>query len=122
MRPRGEKGADGPASGSARGIVRDIDRELSRLDRSERALTRERALLLGARAALNGGPPQPVPRPRVSQIELIKYVGKHPGRSAEQIAEALQVRPVSVSTSLHRGRHNRYERRDDGWHVRPPPA
>jgi DNA-directed RNA polymerase specialized sigma24 family protein len=109
-----------PLSGSPAGVVRDIDRELSRLHRYEKAVAHERTLLLSARAALTGeteaGPSR---RRRVSQHQVAAYLEEHPGSWPAQIAEALQVPTTNVSTHLYRGRHTRYERRDDGWHLRP---
>ena len=43
-----------PLSGSPASVVREIDQELSRLQRYEKAVARERSLLLSARAALTG--------------------------------------------------------------------
>ena len=42
-------------------------------------------------------------------MEPLTYVGKHPGHSVEQIAEALQARVTSVSAQLYRGRDVRFE-------------
>jgi hypothetical protein len=113
--------SNGPPTGSARSVVREIDRELSRLDRLEKAVASERELLLSARAALTAdgraGLRQPVPH-----SELAAYLREHPGCSADRIAEALQATATSVSMHLYRGRHTRYESRDDGWYLRSRPS
>jgi hypothetical protein len=107
-----------PLGGSTRSVVREIDQELSRLDRWQRAATTERELLLSARAALAehaGGPPR---GRRVSQHDIAAYLTERPGSRPTQIAAALHARATNVSTHLHRGRRTRYERREDGWYLR----
>jgi hypothetical protein len=101
--------------------VREIDRELERLEEYEQAVASQRELLLRARAALSVSRGVRL-RVRVSTMGLLRYVGGHPGRSAEQIAEGLQARVTSVSTQLHRDRGIRFECRKDGWHLRPTPV
>jgi hypothetical protein len=109
-----------PPSPSARSVMREIDRELERLEEYEKAVASQRELLLRARAAPAASRHVRL-RERVSTMELITYVGKHPGCSAEQIAEGLQARANVVSAQLHRGRDVRFECREDGWHLRAPP-
>jgi hypothetical protein len=107
------------ASGSASSVVRQIDDELQRLNQCERAVATERELLLSARRALTSdivsGPVRPR---RLSQDDVAAYLAAHPRSSPSQIAEALDVPATNVSTHLYRGRHTRYERREDGWHLR----
>jgi hypothetical protein len=108
-------------SGSARSVVREIDQELSRLHKYEKALAAERELLLSARAALVGPDgADPARRRRVSQDEVAAYLAEHPGCSPAQIADALQAGATNVSEHLHRSRRTRYERREDGWYIRAP--
>jgi hypothetical protein len=109
-----------PPSVSARSVAREIDRELHRLEEHEKTVASQRELLLRARAALTVSR-QVRLRERVSPMELLTFVGKHPGCSAEQIAAALQARVTSVSAQLYRGSGVRFEVREDGWHLRPPP-
>ena len=112
-----------PLSGSPTSVVREIDQELSRLHRYEKAVAHERTLLLSARAALTGeAGAESSRRRRVSREEVAAYLKEHPGSWPAQIAESLQVPTTNVSTHLYRGRHTRYERRDDGWHLRPNAA
>jgi hypothetical protein len=112
-------GSKGPLNGSTRSVMREIDEELNRLDRWEMAAATERSLLLSARAVLAGKAGTPAARRRrVSQDDVATYLAEHPGRSPAEIAEALQVPATNVSTHLHRGRHTRYERREDGWYLR----
>jgi len=110
-----------PPSTSARSVAREIDRELKRLEEYEKALASQRELLLRARAALSVSRHVRL-RERVAIMELLNYVGKHPGCSAEQIAEGLQARANGVSAQLYRGRGVRFECREDGWHLRPAPG
>jgi hypothetical protein len=108
-----------PLRSSAASVVREIDEELERLDKYEQALASERALLLSARAALSGSAAAgPGRRRRVSRDEVAAYLAEHPGSWPAQIAEAMQVPTTNVSSHLYRGRHTRYERRSDGWHMR----
>jgi DNA-directed RNA polymerase specialized sigma24 family protein len=113
-------GAGGPVSGTARSVLREIDQELGRLTKWERAAAAERALLLSARAALADEAGKPMRRGRVSREDVAAYLTEHPGRSPAEIAEALQVPATNVSTHLYRGRNTRYERREDGWYLRAP--
>jgi hypothetical protein len=101
-------------------VVREIDRELDRLDRLENTVRSQRELLLSARAVLTpNGRTRPALRRRIAYSEVAAYLGKHPGSSADGIAEALQAAATVVSTHLYRGRHARYEFRKDGWYLRP---
>jgi hypothetical protein len=109
----------GTRSGSARSVVREIDRELERLEKLEKAVTSEREVLLSARAALtSNGAAGTALRARVSHAELGAYLAEHPGRSAAQIADALQAAVTGISSQLHRGKHTRYEHRNNRWYRR----
>src|ERR1700740_1807611 len=103
---------------SARSVVSGIDQELRSLQRREKALAAERERLLSARAALVGragaGPSR---GRRITQEDGAAYLSAHPGSWAGQIADALDVPVTNVSTHLYRGKHERFERRADGWHV-----
>jgi len=57
-------------------------------------------------------------RTRVSHAELGAYLAEHPGRSAAQIADDLQAAATGVSSQLHRGKHTRYEHRNNRWYRR----
>src|SRR6266566_3832399 len=110
--------AGGPLAGSARSVMREIEQELNRLDKWERAAAGERAVLLSARAVLAGDAgPRIAPRRRVSQDEIARYLAAHPGSWPGEIADALDAPATNVSTHLDRGRHTRYERREDGWYL-----
>jgi hypothetical protein len=106
-----------PLGGSPASVVRDIDEELSRLRSYEQAIAAERELLLAARTVLTGTA-APASRRRVSQAEVAAYLAEHPGSWPGEIAQALLAPATNISTHLYRGRHTRYERRDDGWHLR----
>jgi hypothetical protein len=108
----------GQRNGSARSVVREIDRELERLEKVEKAVASEREVLLAARAALTSNGAGPAVRQRVSREELESYVAEHPGRSVEEIADALQAALTGVSSQLHRGKHTRYARRNNRWYPR----
>jgi hypothetical protein len=104
-----------------RSVVREIDQELGRLDKWETAVAGERALLLSARAVLAGTASTRAGGSRarrVSQNDVTRYLARHPGSRPADIADALEVPATTVSTHLHRGRHTRYERREDGWYLR----
>jgi hypothetical protein len=114
---------DGVPSGSARGVVREIDRELDRLEKIERTVANERKLLLSARSALTrDGGAGPELRRRVSHNEIAAFLAENPGSSTAHVAEALQASTTSVSTHLQRGKHTRYESRNRRWYLRPLPG
>jgi hypothetical protein len=103
----------------ARSVVREIDRELQRLNQQERALASQRKLLLSARSALTeNGRPQRDLRRSITHREITTYVSEYPGCTATQIAKALQADATVVSNRLHRGKHTRYMCSDDRWYVR----
>jgi hypothetical protein len=107
------------ALSSSMGVIHEIDRELNRLEKCERVLASERQLLLSARAALAGEAAMGrARRRRLSQHDIAAYLAEHPGATAAQIAETLHVPATNVSTHLYRGRHTRYERREDGGYLR----
>jgi hypothetical protein len=107
--------AGGPVGGSARSVMREIDHELSRLERWQKAAASERELLLSARAVLaTKADPGPVRR-QLSQKDVAAYLAAHPGSWPAHIAAALHVPATNVSTRLYRGRH---KRREDGWYLR----
>lgn len=110
---------NGVASGSARSVVREIDRELNRLEKLERAVANERRLLLSARSALTrDGDAGPAQRGRVSHNEVAAFLAENPGSSTADVAEALQASGTSVSAHLHRGKYTRYESRNRRWYLR----
>jgi len=121
--------SNGPPSAAARSVVCDIDRELDRLAKYEKAVASERELSLRARAVLTNdggstltGNRGATLRARVSHTEILAHLGAHPGCSAEQIADALQARLAAVTPLLFRGRGTRYECREDGWYLYPQPG
>jgi DNA-binding MarR family transcriptional regulator len=100
-----------------RGVLREIDAELRRVERRlapYQRLQAERERLLAAKAALTGEGPAA----RVSQEQVAEYLREHPGSLPAQIASALQVPVTNVSAHLYRGKRDRFERRKDGWHVK----
>jgi hypothetical protein len=106
----------------SRGVMREIDRELERVNKGlsgYEALVREREQLLAARAALSGvGSARPGARARISQDDVAGYLAEHPDSSPAQIAAALGVPVTNVSAHLYRGKHTRFERGPAGWRVR----
>ena len=114
MVTQGQKNAaKGSPSGLARAVVREIDRELNRLAKHEKALASERKLLPRARTALIGECGDGS-RERVAQVEIAAYVAEHPGCRAAEIGWAVQAHPTSVEVHLYRGRDSLYEMRGDG--------
>lgn len=109
---------DNAQGGGSRGVVREIDQQLSRLDKREKQLEAERERLLAARAALTGrAVVTPRARRRVSQDEIASYLTANPGSRPGDIARALQVPATNIATHLHRGKGTRFTRQEDGWHV-----
>ena len=107
-----------PQAPAARGVVREIDQELKRLNKREEALAAERERLLNARAALTGrASVGPARGRRISQDDIAAYLAEHPGSWPAQIAEALEVPVTNVSAHLYRGMGERFERLKDGWHI-----
>lgn len=106
----------------ARGVLREIDQELERVNRGLSgydALVGERKRLLAARAALTGARPDAgAVRGRISQDDVAAYLGEHPGSWPAQIAAALGVPVTNVSAHLYRGKQERFQRGTDGWRVR----
>jgi DNA-directed RNA polymerase specialized sigma24 family protein len=105
-----------------RGVVREIDAQLERVDRGlagYEQLVNERRALLAARAALTGErAPDTSARSRTSQDEVAAYLLEHPGSLPAEIAAALRVPVTNVSAHLYRGKQTRFERGEDGWRVR----
>jgi DNA-directed RNA polymerase specialized sigma24 family protein len=107
------------SSGSARGVIRQIDRELERVDQrlsGYEPLLEERQRLLAARAALTGE--QDPPRRRASQDAVAAYLAEHPDSRPGEIAAALGVPATNVSAHLYRAKHTRFERGGRGWRLR----
>jgi hypothetical protein len=103
---------------AARGVLREIDQQLQRLNREEQALGRERESLLAARAALTGkAGAGPARGKRITQDDIASYLAGHPGSLPAQIAQALDVPVTNISTHLYRAKDERFERRKDGWHL-----
>jgi hypothetical protein len=103
---------------AARGVLREIDEQLNRLDNEERALGDERQRLLAARVALTGkAGGGPARGKRITQDDIAAFLAEHPGALPAQIAETLEVPVTNVSTHLYRAKGERFERREDGWHL-----
>lgn len=99
-------------------MIREIDQQLNRLDREEMALGAQRERLLAARVALTGkAGGGPARAKRISQDDIAAFLAEHPGSLPAQIAEALDVPVTNVSTHLYRAKDDRFERREDGWHL-----
>lgn len=107
-----------PHTPAARGVVREIDQELKRLNKREEALAAERERLLTARAALTGrASVGPARGRRISQDDIAAFLAEHPASWPAQIAAALEVPVTNVSAHLYRGKGERFERLKDGWHI-----
>jgi hypothetical protein len=103
---------------AARGVLREIDQQLHRLQREEQVLGRERERLLAARAALTGrAGAGPARGKRISQDDIASFLAEHPGSLPAQIAEAFGVPVTNISTHLYRAKDERFVRREDGWHL-----
>jgi hypothetical protein len=110
-----------PLGRGARGVMREIDQELERIDKGlsgYEPLLRERERLLAARAALTGEPAKDAGRGRISQDDVAAYLAEHPNSWPAEIAKALEVPVTNVSAHLYRGKSSRFERGNDGWRLR----
>ena len=111
-----------PLGRGARGVMREIDQELERIDKGlsgYEGLLRERERLLAARAALSGtGPVKGSAKGRISQDDVAAYLAEHPDSWPAEIAAALGVPVTNVSAHLYRGKRDRFDRGTDGWRVR----
>jgi hypothetical protein len=109
---------------SSRGVVAEIDEQLSKLDgklAAHESSIAERERLRAARATLLGEGPSASTR-RISQDDLISYLIENPGSRPSAVAEALGVSPETVSAHFYRGKLTLYIARGKGWHVRPQAA
>jgi hypothetical protein len=107
-----------PRGVGARGVVREIDEQLNRLGKEERALAAERGRLLAAKAALTGrASAGPARGKRISQDDIALFLRDHPGSLPARIAQALGVPVTNVSAHLYRAKGERFERKGDGWHL-----
>jgi hypothetical protein len=105
----------------ARAVVREIDQELERIERGlsgYEPLLRERERLLAARAALTGEEPAGSGKARTSQDDVAAFLAEHPDSWPADIAAALGVPVTNVSAHLYRGKRTRFERGEQGWHLR----
>ena len=76
----------------SRGLIAQIDSEISELDR-------ERARLVAARTALDRDRPR-----RFSQDNVAAYLSEHPGSTYIEIAHGLGSTPRNIAAHLNRGR------------------
>ncbi len=109
---------------ASRGLVADIDEQLSKLDGKlapHEPLVAERERLRAARAVLMGEGPAPV-APRISQDDVATYLIENPGSRAGAIAKALGVPLTTVSAHLYRGKLTLFVNRGKGWYVREQAA
>jgi hypothetical protein len=109
------------AGTGARGVVREIDQQLERIERGlsgYEPLLRERDRLLAARTALTGEKPSSLAKARISQDDVAAFLVEHPDSWPADIAAALDVPVTNVSAHLYRGKTTRFERGEDGWRLR----
>jgi hypothetical protein len=109
---------------ASRGLVAEIDEQLSELDgrlAPHEPLVAERERLRAARAVLLGEGPAPA-TPRISQDDLVGYLIENPGSRAGAVAKALGVPLTTVSAHLYRGKLTLFVSRGKGWHVREQAA
>lgn len=111
------------AGRGARGVVREIDQQLQRIETGlsgYEPLLRERERLLAARAALTGEAPASGSKARISQDDVAAFLAGHPDSWPADIASALDVPVTNVSAHLYRGKSTRFQRSKDGWRLRLP--
>jgi hypothetical protein len=109
---------------ASRGLVAEIDEQLSELDSKlapHEHVVAERERLRAARAVLMGESPPPQ-TPRISQDDLIGYLIEHPGSRASAAAKFFGVPLTTVSAHFYRGKLTTFVSRGKGWYVRPQAA
>lgn len=113
--------AEQQVGAAARGVIRQIDRQLHQIQQrleGYEPLIAERDRLIAARNALTGHAPTGKPSgPRIAQEDIASYLQEHPGALPAQIAADLGVPVTNVSQHLYRGKGSRFARQKDGWHV-----
>ena len=109
---------------ASRGLVAEIDEQLSKLDGKlapHEPLLAERERLRAARALLLGEGPA-AKTPRISQDNVAAYLIENPGSRAGAVAKALGVPLTTVSAHLYRGKLTLFVSRNKGWYVREQPV
>jgi hypothetical protein len=109
---------------SSRGLVAEIDEQLSKLDARlapHEPQLAERERLRAARAALLGESPTP-PTRRISQDDLVGYLIENPGARASAAAKFFGVPLTTVSAHFYRGKLTTFVSRGKGWYVREQAA
>ncbi len=109
---------------ASRGLVADIDEQLSKLDGKlapHEPSIAERERLRAARALLMGEGPAPE-TPRISQDDLIGYLIENPGARASAAAKFFGVPLTTVSAHFYRGKLTTFVSRGKGWYVREQAA
>ena len=107
----------------ALGVKAQLDREIKELDRNRaREITEfdeRRARLVAARAALDGKPVSPQPKPRrFSQDEVAAYLAEHPASTYIEIAEGLGALATNIAAHLNRGqRAGRFRNSAGKWSL-----
>ncbi len=109
---------------ASRGLVAEIDEQLSRLDgrlAPHEPSIAERERLRAARAVLTGEGPAPQ-TPRISQNDLVGYLIDNPGARASAAAKFFGVPLTTVSAHFYRGKLTTFVSRGKGWYVREQAA
>jgi hypothetical protein len=109
---------------ASRGLVAEIDEQLSRLDGKlapHEPSIAERERLRTARAALMGEGPA-AKTPRISQEDLVGYLIANPGARASAAAKFFGVPLTTVSAHFYRGKLTTFVSRGKGWYVREQAA
>jgi hypothetical protein len=109
---------------ASRGLVAEIDEQLSELDAKlapHEHVVAERERLRSARAALMGEGPA-AKTPRVSQDDLVGYLIENPGSRASAAAKFFGVPLTTVSAHFYRGKLTTFVSRGKGWYVREQAA
>jgi hypothetical protein len=108
---------------ASRGVVAEIDEQLSKLDGElapHEAKLAERERLRAARATLMGE--GPTPPTRISQDDLIGYLIENPGSRASAAAKFFGVPLTTITAHFYRGKLTTFVSRGKGWDVRPQAA
>ncbi len=109
---------------ASRGVLAEIDEQLSNLDAKlapHEHVVAERERLRAARAVLMGEGPAPE-TPRISQDDLVGYLIGNPGARASAAAKFFGVPLTTVSAHFYRGKLTTFVSRGKGWYVREQAA
>lgn len=84
-------------------------------EKRDRLRSAQRALLGGNKITGEGGS-------RLTQEEIVAYLGENPGARPVDIAKHFDVPQPTISSHLYRGKDSRFLTKDKRWYNRDPEA